>query len=47
MTITHLCLFDAASNGNRLLYAALAAPKTLSPGDVLSFASNAVIFSID
>lgn len=47
VTITHLCLFDAASNGNRLLHATLAAPKTLSPGDVISFASNAVIFSID
>ena len=47
VTVTHLMLFDAATNGNRLMYAQLAASKTLSPGDVLAFASNAVIFSID
>lgn len=47
VTITHICLFDAASNGNRLLYAQLSAPKTLSPGDVLSFAANAIVFGID
>ena len=46
-TITHLCLFDAATAGNRLFYAALSAPKTLSPGDVLSFATNAVVFGLD
>ena len=47
VTITHICLFDAATNGNRLLYAQLSAPKTLSPGDVLSFAANAIVFGID
>ena len=47
VTITHLCLFDAATAGNRLFYAALSAPKTLSPGDVLSFATNAVVFGLD
>lgn len=47
VTITHIALFDAATNGNRLLYAQLTAPKTLSPGDVLSFAANAVIFGMD
>lgn len=47
VTITHLCLFDAATVGNRLFYAALSAPKTLSPGDVLSFATNAVVFGLD
>lgn len=47
VTITHICLFDAATSGNRLLYAQLSAPKTLSPGDVLSFAANAIVFGID
>jgi hypothetical protein len=47
VTITHLALYDAASSGNRLFYAALSAPKTLSPGDVLSFAANAIVFGLD
>lgn len=47
VTITHIALFDAATAGNRLFYAALSAPKTLSPGDVLSFASNAIVFGLD
>jgi len=47
VTITHLCLFDAATAGNRLFYAQLSAPKTLSPGDVLSFAANAIVFGLD
>lgn len=47
VTITHICLFDAATAGNRLLYAPLSASKTLSPGDVLSFAANAVVFGLD
>lgn len=47
VTITHLALFDASTAGNRLFYAQLSAPKTLSPGDVLSFASNAIVFGLD
>ena len=47
VTVTHLCLFDAATAGNRLFYAQLSAPKTLSPGDVLSFATNAIVFGLD
>lgn len=47
VTITHLALFDAATAGNRLFYAQLSAPKTLSPGDVLSFAANAIVFGLD
>ena len=47
VTITHVCLFDAASAGNPLFYAALTSPKTLAPGDVLSFATNAGVFTID
>ena len=47
VTITHLALYDAATNGNRLFYAKLSASKTLSPGDVLSFAANAIVFGLD
>jgi hypothetical protein len=47
VTITHVCLFDAATVGNPLFYAALTSPKTLAPGDVLSFATNAGVFTID
>ena len=47
VTITHLCLFDAVTAGNRLFYAPLSSPKTLSPGDVLSFATSAVVFGLD
>lgn len=45
--ITHIALYDAAANGNRLFYAPLTSPKTLSPGDVLSFAANSVVFGLD
>ena len=47
VTITHIALFDAATSGNRLFKAALSSSKTLSPGDVLSFASNAIVFGLD
>ena len=47
VTITHIAMFDAATAGNRLLYSQLTAPKTLSPGDVLSFAANAIIFGVN
>jgi len=47
VTITHLALYDAATAGNRLFYAQLSASKTLSPGDVLSFAANAIVFGLD
>ena len=47
VTITHIALFDAATAGNRLFYASLSSSKTLSPGDVLSFAANAIVFGLD
>jgi hypothetical protein len=47
VTITHIVLFDAATLGNRLLYTAMSSSKTLSPGDVLSFAANAIVFALD
>ena len=47
VTITHLALFDSATAGNSLFYAQLSSPKTLQPGDVLSFAANSVVFVLD
>lgn len=47
VTITHLVLYDAATAGNRLFYSALSSNKTLSPGDVLAFAANAIVFGLD
>lgn len=48
VTITHVVLFDGSGGAaNRLLHAALSASKTLSPGDVLSFAVGAMVFGLD
>lgn len=47
VTITHLALFDSATAGNSLFYSQLSSPKTLQPGDVLSFAANSVVFVLD
>lgn len=34
-TITHIAVFDAATSGNMLVYAALTASKTIATGDIL------------
>lgn len=53
VTITHAAIFTATRNapeaaaGNMLLKGALASPKTLAPGDVLSFAANALTLTLD
>lgn len=47
VTITHVAIFDALTGGNKLMYAALTSPKTLAPGDVLAFAANACVFTLD
>ena len=46
-TITHMAIYDAATGGNRLMYAALTSAKTLAPGDVLAYAANACVFTLD
>lgn len=46
VTINAIVLFDAATGGNALLWAPLSTPKTLSPGDVLSFAAGALVFGL-
>jgi hypothetical protein len=47
VTITHMAIYDAATTGNRLMYAALTSSKTLAVGDVLAFAANACVFTLD
>lgn len=47
VTLTHGALYDAPTGGNRLVYGPLTNSKTLENGDVLSFAANALIFTLD
>lgn len=42
VTITHIAIMDAASGGNVLYWAPLAAPKVLAVTDVLQFAPSAL-----
>lgn len=47
VTITHFGIYDAATSGNMLYSGALSPNKTLSAGDVLSFAVGAITLSFD
>lgn len=46
-TVTHFALFDAITSGNRLMWGALTASKTVSNGDTASFASGALTLTLD
>ena len=46
-TVTHYALFDAASSGNMLRWAALTASKTIGSGDTASFAIGALQMTED
>lgn len=46
-TVTHFGVYDAASAGNLLFYAALTASKTINSGDTVSFAAGALSLQID
>lgn len=47
-TITSFGIFDAATNGNLLVWGALTTPKTVNNGDAApSFAASALSFQID
>lgn len=46
-TVTHFGLFDAASGGNLLRWAALTTSKTVGSGDTPSFAAGALVFTED
>jgi hypothetical protein len=47
VTITHAAVFDSLTTGNCIIYGPLAASKTLAVGDVLSFAANALVLTLD
>ena len=46
-TVTHWGVYDAASGGNLLFYAALTTSKVINIGDVVSFAAGALSLQID
>lgn len=46
-TVTHFAVYDAASAGNLLFYAALGTSKTVNSGDAVSFSAGALSFQID
>lgn len=45
--VTHFAVYDAASAGNLLFYAALTVSKTINAGDSVSFAPAALTLQID
>lgn len=46
-TVTDVAICDAATGGNVLFYASLAAAKTVASGDSISFAANSLTIQID
>ena len=46
VTVTHLGIYDAATGGNLLYHAPLVAPKTLLPGDVISFSIGSLTVTV-
>ena len=46
-TISHVAVFDAPTGGNQIAYAALAAAKTITAGDVLRFPAGDVDITLD
>ena len=46
-TISYYCIFDAATGGHLLMWGTLATPKTISAGDVLIFAQNDLVITLE
>ena len=46
VVVTHLGIYDAATNGNLLYHSPLVSSKTLLPSDVLSFGTGAIVLTI-
>ncbi len=46
VTITHIGIYDALTVGNLLYHSPLVTPKTLQPGDVLSFSVGSITITI-
>lgn len=47
VTINGVGVYDALTSGNLLLWAALTTPKELANGDTISFAENAIVFTLN
>jgi len=47
ITVTHVGIYTALTEGNLLFYGELTTSKTLAQGDVLSFAANSIVFTVD
>lgn len=47
ITITHIGIYDGSVAGNLLYHEALTTPKTLEVGDVISFATGALVLRLD
>lgn len=47
VTVTHVGLYDASTNGNLLFWAELNEAKTLQSGDVLSFLPGDIVIVLD
>lgn len=45
-TVTHFVVYDAATNGNALIYGALANSKSIEAGDTPSFSAGGLSFSL-
>jgi len=46
-TVSYFVIYDASSAGNLIAYGALNNPQTVSSGDTLSFAANAITFTLN
>lgn len=46
-TVTHFGIYDAATAGNLLFFAAVTIPKSIAQNDVVSFAAGALTVQID
>lgn len=46
-TCTHFGVFDAVSGGNLLRWGPLTVPKTIDPGDIVSFPATTLVLSED
>ena len=46
-TITHVAVFDAATGGNQIAYAALTTAKAINTGDILRFPAGEVDVTLD
>lgn len=46
-TVTHVGMYDAATNGNLMFSGALTASKVINAGDTVQFAASALVIQLD